>query len=185
VFVEFGPQLEGLIHISELAWQRIDDPSDIIKVGEDIKAEIISIEGSKIFLSSKKLKDDPWKDIEKKYTVGQTVQGKILKVNPFGLFVELDKEIHGLAHISQLSNMPVHDIHDIAKPQTTMEFKIISIEPKDHRLGLALKMDDVKKEVPAEASKDELKETEDKAKESDETDKTDETKVSEKPSNQV
>ncbi|MBI4779200.1 S1 RNA-binding domain-containing protein [Candidatus Falkowbacteria bacterium] len=87
VFVSFGENLEGLIHISELAWQRIDDPSDLFKVGDKVKAEIISIEGSKIFLSAKKLLTDPWHDVETKYKVGQAVSGTILKVNPFGLFV--------------------------------------------------------------------------------------------------
>ena len=139
VFVEFGENLEGLIHISELAWQRIDNPSDYVKVGEKIKAEIINVEGSKIFLSTKKLKDDPWKNVEKKYQVGQTVTGKVLKVNPFGLFVELDPEIHGLAHISELSDKQVVDPTTIAKPGDDVKFKVISIEPKDHRLGLSIK----------------------------------------------
>jgi len=151
VFVEFGPQLEGLIHISELAWQRIDNPEDIVKVGEKIKAEIISIEGSKIFLSSKKLIKDPWHNINEKYNVGQIVKGKVLKVNPFGLFVELDPEIHGLAHISELSNKPIDNITSISKPGSEMEFKIISIEPKDHRLGLTLRLD---KDVPAPKNKE-------------------------------
>jgi small subunit ribosomal protein S1 len=139
VFVEFGPHLEGLIHISELAWQRIENPEDIVKVGEKIKAEIISIDGSKIFLSSKKLKKDPWENIDKKYKVGQIVKGKVLKVNPFGLFVELDKDIHGLAHISELADKPIDDISKIAKVGQTLEFKILSIEPQSHRLGLSLK----------------------------------------------
>ncbi len=139
VFVEFGEHLEGLIHISELAWQRIDNPRDIIKEGEKIKAEIIGMEGSKIFLSSKKLKKDPWEGIEKKYAIGQSVKGKILKINPFGLFVELDSDIHGLAHISEISNEPVSDLSKIVAIGDMKEFKILSIEPKNHRLGLSLK----------------------------------------------
>jgi len=139
VFVEFGDNLEGLIHISELAWQRIDDPSDLVKVGDVLKAEIINIEGSKIFLSTKKLKDDPWKDVDKKYKVGQVVKGTVLKINPFGLFVELDPDIHGLAHISELSNKSVEDPREIAKPGDVMEFKILSIDPANHRLGLSIK----------------------------------------------
>ncbi len=139
VFVEFGQNLEGLIHISELAWQRIDDPSDLFKVGDIVKAEIIKIEGSKIFLSTKKLKEDPWQNVDKKYQAGQVVEGKVLKVNPFGLFVELDPDIHGLAHISELSEKPVTDTREIAKPGDTLKFKILSIEPANHRLGLSLK----------------------------------------------
>ncbi|MFA6534041.1 MAG: S1 RNA-binding domain-containing protein [Patescibacteria group bacterium] len=138
-FVKFGENLEGLIHISELAWQRIDDPKDYIKVGQEIKAKIINVDGSKIFLSTKALQEDPWVHVKDKYQVGQIVSGKILKANPFGLFVELDPEIHGLAHISELGKKAVENIAEIAKPGDTMEFKIISVEPENHRLGLSLK----------------------------------------------
>ncbi|MCD4705883.1 S1 RNA-binding domain-containing protein, partial [bacterium] len=96
IFIKFDG-LEGLIHISEIAWQRIDHPENIVKLNDKVKAEIIEINGIKIFLSIKKITDDPWKDIEKKYKKGDIVEGKILKINPFGLFVELDKNIHGLA----------------------------------------------------------------------------------------
>lgn len=135
-FVRFG-ELEGLVHISELAWQRIDHPRDIVKVGDKVQAKIIQIEGSKIFLSMKQLIADPWENITEKYAVGTKVSGKILKVNPFGLFVELDKDIHGLAHVSELSDTPI-DITVFAKPGDTMEFEIVNIEPKEHRLGLRI-----------------------------------------------
>ncbi len=136
VFVNFDDNMEGLIHISELAWQRIDDPSDLYKVGDKIKAKIINIDGSKIFLSIKKLMKDPWVDVKKKYKVGQTVKGKILKVNPFGLFVELDELIHGLAHISQLKVAAGRKVEEFYKAGEEKYFKITSIEPKEHRLGL-------------------------------------------------
>jgi len=138
VFVSFGENLEGLVHISELAWQRIDDPSDLFKVGDKIKAEIISIEGSKVFLSAKKLLTDPWHDVEKKYRVGQVVSGTILKVNPFGLFVELDADIHGLAHVSQIGLAPEQKISQAFHPGEKKNFTIVSIEAKDHRLGLSV-----------------------------------------------
>ncbi len=143
-FVKFFPSgeaspLEGLVHISEIAWQRIDHPRDILKVGETVEAEIIGIEGSKIFLSMKKLIDDPWRGVEDRYKIGDTVEGKVLKVNPFGLFVELDQDIHGLAHVSELSDKPVDDVTKIATIGSTMKFKIVSVEPKEHRLGLSLK----------------------------------------------
>jgi len=131
--------LEGLVHISEIAWQRIDHPKDIIKIGDKVRAKIISIEGSKIFLSVKRLIEDPWKKVKEKYKVGQAVQGKILKINPFGFFVELDKDIHGLAHISELSDKLVKDPNEIAKMGDVLRFKIVSIEPEDHRLGLSLR----------------------------------------------
>lgn len=137
-FVKFG-SLEGLVHISELAWQRIDHPKDVVKVGQTVKAEIIGIEGSKIFLSMKKLIADPWKDVAIRYKVGDMVEGKVLKINPFGLFVELDQEIHGLAHVSELSDEPVDDTNKFATIGQTLKFRIVSIEPNEHRLGLSLK----------------------------------------------
>ncbi|HLC89374.1 MAG TPA: S1 RNA-binding domain-containing protein [Patescibacteria group bacterium] len=151
VFVEFGSdRLEGLVHISELAWQRIDNPNDLVKVGDKIQAAIINVEGSKIFLSMKKLKEDPWKNALTKYQVGQSVSGKVLKVNPFGLFVELDPEIHGLAHVSELSAKASVNPMEIAKPGDVLSFKILSIEPSAHRLGLSLKISQVKPQTNPE-----------------------------------
>ncbi|MFH0892628.1 MAG: S1 RNA-binding domain-containing protein [Candidatus Falkowbacteria bacterium] len=161
VFVSFGENLEGLIHISELAWQRIDDPGDLYKVGDTIKAEVISLENSKIFLSAKKLLKDPWENVGEKYKLGQTVPGIILKVNPFGLFVKLDDEIHGLAHVSQLSLSPGQRIYDKYKAKETINFEIVSMEPKEHRLGLAhsdrLDAKIEKKEAEEEAVSEEKK----------------------------
>ncbi|MFH0928070.1 MAG: S1 RNA-binding domain-containing protein, partial [bacterium] len=138
VFVRFD-SLEGLVHISEIAWQRIDHPKDVVKVGDTVQAQVIGIEGSKIFLSMKNLTPDPWADVTAKYKVGDVVEGKVLKINPFGFFVELDSNIHGLAHVSELSEKPVKDVNTIAKIGDTLKFKIVSMEPKEHRLGLSLK----------------------------------------------
>lgn len=133
-----GDEVEGLIHISEIAWQRLDHPRDVLQVGQKIQAKIINLDGSKIFLSLKQLVEDPWKNIKEKYQVGQKVKGKVLKINPFGLFVELDPQIHGLAHISSLSAEPIKDVSQIAKEGEEMDFEIISLEPVEHRLGLKL-----------------------------------------------
>jgi len=138
-FVRFDENLEGLVHISEIAWQRIDHPRDVLKVGDHVAAEIINIEGSKIFLSMKKLVDDPWKSVASKYKLNQWVKGRVLKINPFGLFVELDPDIHGLAHISELGAKPVKDVNEVARVGDEFEFRIISIEPDNHRLGLSLR----------------------------------------------
>jgi small subunit ribosomal protein S1 len=138
VFVTFGENIEGLIHISELAWQRIDSPSEMYKVGDRIKAEIISIDGAKVFLSAKKLLKDPWLEASAKYQVGQIVSGIILKVNPFGLFVKLDEEIHGLAHVSQLNLGGKEKITELYQPEEVRNFEVVSISPNEHRLGLKL-----------------------------------------------
>jgi small subunit ribosomal protein S1 len=137
-FVKFG-EMEGLVHISELAWQRIENPKDIVKVGQKVTAKIISIDKGRVSLSIKQLQEDPWLEAVKKYQIGQTVTGKVAKVMPFGVFVELDKDIQGLCHIMELSHEAVKNPEDILKSGQEKEFKIISIEPAEHRLGLSLK----------------------------------------------
>ncbi|MBP9864243.1 S1 RNA-binding domain-containing protein [Patescibacteria group bacterium] len=150
-FVRFDVNLEGLVHISEIAWQRIDHPRDVLKVGDHVRAEIINIEGSKIFLSMKKLVDDPWKNVASRFKVNDMVRGRVLKINPFGLFVELDPDIHGLAHISELSSKPVKDVNEIARVGDEFDFRIVTIDPENHRLGLSLRKnkDEKKEEVAA------------------------------------
>jgi len=163
VFISFGESLEGLIHISELAWQRIDNPGDLYKVGETINAEVIGLENSKIFLSAKKLLQDPWENIGEKYKMGQIVKGLILKVNPFGLFIKLDADIHGLGHISQLKLTPKQKIGEKFKAGEEMDFEIVSMEPKDHRLGLAYHEDKKTSETPEKnKEKEENQKSEDK-----------------------
>ena len=137
-FIKFGQGLEGLVHISEIAWQRIDHPRDLVKVGDQVKAQIIQLDKSKIYLSIKRLVDDPWKKVKDKYKVGTKVEGKIIKVEPFGLMVALDDDIHGLAHISELSDQPIADIKSLYKAGETKEFEIVSLEPAEHRLGLRI-----------------------------------------------
>lgn len=140
-FLKFGEGLEGLIHISEIAWQRIDHPKDVLKVGDRVKAQIIDLNKSKIYLSIKRLVDDPWKSVKDKYTIGQVVEGVVHKIEAFGLMVKLDDQIHGLAHLSEISDAPIADLKDLREKFTLGEkyrFEIVSIEPAEHRLGLKL-----------------------------------------------
>lgn len=137
-FVEFGEGLEGLVHISELAWQRIENPRDIVKVGQRLTAKIIAIEDGRVSLSVKRLSDDPWKQVAEKYTVGDVVSGTVLKLSPYGAFVELDADIHGLAHVSELGATTGAKPSEVLKPGDVRKFKILSLEPAAHRLGLAL-----------------------------------------------
>ncbi len=136
---EIDARLEGLVHISELAWQLIDNPREIVKVGDVIKAKVIGIEESRISLSIKALKKDPWEEVEEKYKVGEEVEGKVDKINPFGAFVYLDSNIHGLAHISEFKDVyPGKMMEEVLSPGQTYRWKILSIEAKDHRMGLLL-----------------------------------------------
>lgn len=136
-FMQFAPDLVGLIHISELAWQRVDNPNDVVKVGDKVKAQIINISGPKVFLSVKRLLPDPWQSAAEKYKVGDRVKGTVKKINSFGLFVELDDQIHGLAHISELGMKP-EEVAEKVKIDDVLEFTVVSLKPAEYRLGLSL-----------------------------------------------
>jgi small subunit ribosomal protein S1 len=132
-----GERLEGLVHISELAWQLIDDPREIVKTGDHVQAQIIGIEDTRISLSMKTLKEDPWTHVKERYSVGSIVDGKVDKINHFGAFVYLDKDIHGLAHVSEFQDVySGRKMEDVFQVGETYKWKILSIEPKTHRMGL-------------------------------------------------
>jgi small subunit ribosomal protein S1 len=132
-------KLEGLVHISELAWQLIEDPRSIVKTGDKIQAQIIGIDDTRISLSMKALKKDPWTEIGDKYQVEGIVSGRVDRINPFGAFVYLDENIHGLAHVSEFKEVyPDRKIEEVLRPGETYQWKILSIEPKEHRMGLML-----------------------------------------------
>ncbi|MFH0852705.1 MAG: S1 RNA-binding domain-containing protein [bacterium] len=128
--------IEGLIHISEIDWQLIEDPRQILKVGQEVAAKIIGIEGDRLSLSLKALKKDPWSEIEGKYQKGQQVKGTVTKFNPFGAFVQLDKDIHGLIHISEFGNEAA--MKEALVTDKEYDFKILSIEPRVHKMALSL-----------------------------------------------
>lgn len=163
-------KLEGLVHISELAWQLIENPRDIVKVGSKVEAKIIGIDDNKISLSLRALEKDPWSQIEKKYKVGDVVKGTVHKINHFGAFVYLDKDIHGLAHVSEMLQLfPGKNIDELIKAGEKYDWKILSIEPKEHRMGLALadkkaKKSDVKSEEKEKIEKAEKEEAPDEEK---------------------
>lgn len=149
VFVKFildDKELEGLIHISELAWQRIDDPTDYVAIGQSVKAKVIGVDGLRISLSLKQLQDDPWVEVAKRYKEGDVVKGEVIKVTPFGGFIKLDQDIHGLVHLSELPDKAQSDPSLVLKVGDKNEFKIISVEPSEHRLGLSLREPEMPKE---------------------------------------
>jgi small subunit ribosomal protein S1 len=159
-FVKFGEGLEGLVHISEIVWQRISHPRDVLKVGDRVKAQIIDINKSKIYLSIKRLVEDPWKKVKDKFKVGDIVEGEIHKIEEFGIMVKLDDEIHGLAHVSELSDGQMLDLKTLRekfKIGEKAKFEVISVEPSEHRLGLRLEGVQGRKVKPVKEVKDEEK----------------------------
>jgi small subunit ribosomal protein S1 len=141
--------IEGLIHISEIDWQIIDDPNQLLKVGERVKAKIVDLSGGRASLSLKALKEDPWKEIEKKYKKLDMVQGKVTKLNPFGAFVEIEDRIQGLCHISEFGTKA--KMEESLKANQAYTFQILELNPGEHRMSLRLFSEDTaSKETPKE-----------------------------------
>lgn len=135
-FVKFD-DLEGLIHISELDWQLIESPSEVVSAGEKVKAKIIEItEDGRVSLSLKALKKDPWQKVEEKYKKSDVIPGKVTKFNPFGAFVEIEPKIQGLCHISEFGTKT--KMEEQLKVGQTYKFQILQIEPTEHRMTLKL-----------------------------------------------
>ena len=161
-FVKFNNSLEGLVHISELAWKLIDDPRKLFNVGQKVKCKIIGIDDSRISLSIKALENDPWNNVSEKYQIGQKVRGEVTKINPFGAFVQLDEDIHGLVHISKLAEKDNTQDLEIGN---TYDFEIILIKPIEHRLGLKPYSEPKKEKTDEKDAKKEDKKSKDGKKE--------------------
>ncbi len=138
IFVNVGG-IEGLVHISEIAWDRVDNPANYVKVGDKVKAKIISIDRDKLSLSMKQLMPDPWIRDAAKYKVGEEVEGKITRITPFGAFVQVTPSIEALVHISELADTHVEDPSTLVKMGETKKFRIIAIDAEAHKLSLSLK----------------------------------------------
>lgn len=142
IFVRLGDgenALEGLVHISEIAWGRVTEISSIYTVGDNVKVLVVSTADNRVSLSIKRLLPDPWQEVAKKYQIGDIVKGNVTRVTPFGVFVRLDTEIDGLVHISEISSERITDPGTILHLGENFSFKIISIDPEQHRLGLSFK----------------------------------------------
>ncbi len=141
-FVDIGG-LEGLVHLSELSWKRTNNPSDVLKVGEEVEVYVLNIDNEKnrLALSIKRLLPDPWTLLEQHYQVGQLVEATITKITNFGAFARLNDEYElvGLIHISEMSEDRIEHPREIVKPSEKMMVRIIRIDTEQRQLGLSLK----------------------------------------------
>jgi small subunit ribosomal protein S1 len=139
-FVDLGGA-DGLIHISELAWHRVDHPREVLKVGDEVEVEVLDVdrESGRISLSRKKLMVNPWTTVEQRYDIGQLVEGKITRIVDFGAFAEIEPGIEGLLHTSQLSRGAIENPHDVVKEGETHLLRVVSIDQKRQRIGLSLR----------------------------------------------
>jgi len=141
-FVELDEGIDGMIHVSDLSWTRkINHPSEVFKKGDEVEAEVIDIDktNQRISLGIKQLGDDPWKNIDQKYKIGDLVNGKVTKLASFGAFVQLADDIDGLVHISQLSEDHVAKVKDVLKVGQEVESRVIKVDKVERRIGLSIK----------------------------------------------
>lgn len=138
LFVTFDG-LEGLVHVSEIDWGHVNNPSKFAKVGMKVKVRVIGLDGEKISLSIKQLKENPWDVLAKKIKTGDTIKAPISRISQFGAFMDLDGGIQGLIHLSEISHGVVKDIRDFVKVGEEVEAKVINFDPTKKRIGLSIK----------------------------------------------
>jgi ribosomal protein S1/(E)-4-hydroxy-3-methyl-but-2-enyl pyrophosphate reductase len=140
-FVDIGDGVEGLLHVSDMAWTRTEDPRDVVSEGERIRVKVLAVdrERERISLGLKQTLPDPWDDVTTRYPVGSIVKGTVTKTVDFGAFVQLEPGIEGLVHISQLADRRVEKPDEVVSPGDEIAVKVISVRPRDHRIGLSLK----------------------------------------------
>ncbi|MEE4193591.1 MAG: S1 RNA-binding domain-containing protein [Anaerolineae bacterium] len=132
---------DGLVHLSEISWDRINDPSEVLSVGQEVDVKVISIvkEKKRIGLSIRQLLEDPWVEKAKTFEVGQMVKCKITRLTSFGAFAEIEPGFEGLVHISELSEQRVEHPKELLHEGDEVNLRIIKIEPEEHRIGLSLR----------------------------------------------
>ncbi len=131
--------IEGLIHISEISWERVDDPSEYIKTGQSVKAKIIAIDKDRLSLSLKQMTEDPWLHEAKDLKKGDHVEGKVTRITPFGAFVQLSPAVEALVHVSEMSDDDSVDPEKIFQLNEKKKFKIIDIDSEARKIALSLK----------------------------------------------
>lgn len=151
-FVDLGG-VDGLIHISEMSWGRISNPKEVLKEGQEVEVFVLDVdkEKGKISLSLKDADKNPWKLAAEKYTVGSIVEGKVVRMVPFGAFVELEPGVDGLVHISQIANKHVVKPEDELKVGEIINVKVLEVNPEQKKISLSKRQADAPvEEAPAE-----------------------------------
>lgn len=139
-FVDIGGA-DGLIHLSELSWSRVNHPRDVLKPGDQVNVMVLNVdrEHRKIALSAKRTQPEPWSTALDRYELGQDVTGTVTQVAPFGAFVRLEDGIEGLVHVSELSDEPVNNPGEVVKDGDVLRLKVIRIDTQRKRIGLSLR----------------------------------------------
>ena len=132
---------DGLVHLSELSWEHIDHPREVLEVGQEVKVKVINVDREKkrIGLSVRALQSDPWRSRVEKYSVGQLVEGVITRLTKFGAFARLEGDIEGLIHISEIAEHRIEHPKEVLKEGEVKSLRVIRIDPDQHRIGLSLR----------------------------------------------
>lgn len=171
LFVTFEG-LEGLVHVSEIDWGHVTDPSRFAKVWMTVKVKVIGLDSEKISLSIKRLKENPWDILAKKFKLNDSITAPISRISKFGAFMDLEGGIQGLIHLSEISHGVVKDIRDHVKVGEEVTAKIINFEPEKKRIGLSLKaLQEAPKDAPEKAEKKAEKKEESKEEKVEKTEK--------------
>ena len=144
-FVELEEGIDGMVHVSDMSWTRkINHPSEMVKKGDEVDAIVVEVdvENQRISLGMKQLSQDPWADIDRLYRMGDIIKGKVARVAGYGAFVELDNDIDGLVHISQISEERVEKIKDYLNEGDEVSARVIKIDKEERRIGLSIKAAD-------------------------------------------
>jgi small subunit ribosomal protein S1 len=131
--------IEGLIHISEISWDRVDNPRNYVKVGEKIKAKIIAIDKDRLSLSLKQMTEDPWLEQVKAFKAGDIIEGKVTRITPFGAFVQLSSSVEALVHVSEMSDNETVDPEKLFRLNEKKKFKVLDIDNESRKIALSLK----------------------------------------------
>ena len=155
-FVDLGG-VDGLLHVSQLSWERVTHPKDVLSVGQTIKVRVekVNRENGKISLAYRDLGASPWENVESKYPLGTRVKGTVSKLMQFGAFVKLEPGVEGLIHISELGHGHVQRTGDVVSEGQEVEVKVLSVDPEAQRIGLSLKALMPAPEKPESKSRDE------------------------------
>ena len=139
-FVDLGG-VDGLVHVSEISYERVGKPSDVLKVGEDVKVKVLSVDPDRdrISLSIKQTLPQPWDDINEKVAEGDVVEGTVKRLTSFGAFVEVFPGVEGLVHISQISHKHIATPNEVLTSGETVKAKVLSVDGERHRLALSIK----------------------------------------------
>jgi small subunit ribosomal protein S1 len=154
-FVDMGG-VDGLIHISQLAWERVKHPSEVVQEGQKVRVRIEKIDEAtgKISLSLKNPEEHPWTNIEQRFPVGSTVRGPVSRVAQFGAFVKLAPGVEGLIHISELAHHKVYKVENVVKEGQEVECKVLDVDPEAQRMSLSLKAAIAKPEKATDGDKE-------------------------------